>query len=73
MKPTVYFDDKSRTYWLSVRLSGQDVSATLKSIDRTWRALAPGTYLRKYFLSDQLESCTGVTKGRGSCLAVVLV
>jgi putative ABC transport system permease protein len=53
VKPTVYFDDKSRTYWLSVRLSGQDVSATLNSIDRTWRALAPGTYLWKYFLSDQ--------------------
>jgi putative ABC transport system permease protein len=53
VKPTVYFDDKSRTNWLSVRLSGQDVPATLNSIDRTWRAFAPATYLWKYFLSDQ--------------------
>ena len=53
VKPTVYFNDKSRTNWLSVRLSGQDVSATLASIDRTWRALAPATYLSKYFLSER--------------------
>ena len=53
VKPTVYFDDKSRTNWLSVRLSGQDVPATLNSIDRTWRALAPATYLSRYFLSDR--------------------
>jgi putative ABC transport system permease protein len=53
VKPTVYFNDRSRTNWLSVRLSGQDVSATLASIDRTWRALAPGTYLSKYFLSER--------------------
>jgi putative ABC transport system permease protein len=56
VKPTVYFNDKSRTNWLSVRLNGQDVSATLASIDRTWRALAPATYLWKYFLSDQFET-----------------
>jgi putative ABC transport system permease protein len=53
VKPTVYFNDKSRTNWLSVRLSGQDVPATLASVDRTWRALAPATYLWEYFLSDQ--------------------
>jgi putative ABC transport system permease protein len=53
VKPTVYFNDKSRTNWLSVRLSGQDVPATLASIDRTWRALAPDTYLWEYFLGDQ--------------------
>jgi putative ABC transport system permease protein len=53
VKPTVYFNDKSLTNWLSVRLNGRDVSATLASIDRTWRALAPATYLWEYFLSDQ--------------------
>ena len=51
VKPTVYFDDKSRTNWLSVRLSGH-VPETLTFIDRTWHALAPATYLWKYFLSD---------------------
>ena len=53
VKPTVYFDDKSATNLLSVRLSGQDVPATLTLIDKTWRALAPAAYLWKYFLSDQ--------------------
>lgn len=53
VKPTVYFDDKSATNLLSVRLSGQDVPATLTLIDRTWRALAPAAYLREHFLSDQ--------------------
>ncbi|MHB8812759.1 MAG: ABC transporter permease [Steroidobacteraceae bacterium] len=53
VKPTVYFNDKTRTNWLSVRLSGQAVSATLAAIDGSWRALAPGRYLWKYFLSDQ--------------------
>jgi len=53
VKPTVYFDDRSRTNLLSVRLSGQDIPATLTFIDRTWHALAPDTYLWKYFLSDR--------------------
>lgn len=53
IKPTVYFNDKSGTNWLSVRLSEQDVPATLTSIDKIWRAFAPATYLRRYSLSDR--------------------
>lgn len=78
VKPTVYFNDKSRTDWLSVRLSGDDVSATLASIDRAWRALAPGTYLWKYFLRDRFgtlyrsEERQGVMFGVYVVIAVVI-
>jgi putative ABC transport system permease protein len=70
VKPTVYFDDKSRTNWLSVRLSGQDVPATLNSIDRTWRALAPATYLSRYFLSDQFGTLYRSDERQGALFGV---
>ena len=53
VKPTVYFDDKSDARWLSVRISEQAVPAMLTSLDKSWHAFAPTTYLSKYFLSDQ--------------------
>jgi putative ABC transport system permease protein len=70
VKPTVYFDDKLRTNWLSVRLSGQDVPATLNSIDRTWRALAPATYLSRYFLSDQFGTLYRSDERQGALFGV---
>jgi putative ABC transport system permease protein len=70
VKPTVYFDDKSRTTLLSVRLSGQAVPATLNSIDRTWRALAPATYLSRYFLSDQFGSLYRNDERQGALFGV---
>ena len=48
-----YFDDKSDARWLSVRISEQAVPAMLTSLDKSWHAFAPTTYLSKYFLSDQ--------------------
>ena len=70
VKPTVYFNDKSRTNWLSVRLSGKDVPATLHSIDSTWRALAPDTYLSSYFLSDQFGTLYRSDERQGALFGV---
>jgi len=52
VKPTVYFDDKSDARWLSVRISEQAVPAMLTSLDKSWRAFAPTTYLEHYLLND---------------------
>ncbi len=70
VKPTVYFDDKTRTNLLSVRLSGQDVPATLTFIDRTWHALAPDTYLWRYFLSEQFGTLYRSDERQGVMLSV---
>ncbi len=72
VKPTVYFNDKSRTNWLSVRLNGQDVPATLASIDKTWRALAPATYLWEYFLSNQFGTLYRSDERSGVMLGVLV-
>lgn len=54
VKPTVYFDDKSDARWLSVRISEQAVPVMLASLDKSWHAFAPATYLGRYLLSDAL-------------------
>ena len=71
VKPTVYFNDKSRTNWLSVRISEQDGPATLASIDKTWRAFAPATYLRRYFLSDQFGTLYQSDERQGVMFSVL--
>jgi len=52
VNPTVYFDDKSNARWLSVRIGEQAMPAMLTSIDKSWHAFAPATYLGRYLLSD---------------------
>lgn len=56
VRPTVYFYDKYGMHTISIRISAQDVPATLAFIDRTWRASAPFTSSQRYFLSAGLKT-----------------
>jgi putative ABC transport system permease protein len=56
VKPTVYFYDKDNANMLSIRLGGQDIPATLNSIDQAWRSFAPSRSAQRYFLSDSFAA-----------------
>jgi putative ABC transport system permease protein len=55
VQPTVYGYYSDENTVVSVRIRGDRVSDTLAFIDKTWRVLAPGFPIQRYFLSDIFE------------------
>ncbi|HEY4338610.1 MAG TPA: ABC transporter permease [Steroidobacteraceae bacterium] len=77
VKPTVYFYDKSDARGLSVRISEQAVPAMLTSLDKSWHAFAPTTYLRRFLLSDAFGTLYRDDEKQGAmfgiCVAIAIL
>jgi putative ABC transport system permease protein len=69
VQPTVfgYYPDENTV--VSVRIRGDRVSDTLAFIDKTWRVMAPGFPIQRYFLSDIFEMQFKVDEKQGDMFA----
>jgi putative ABC transport system permease protein len=77
VKPTVFFNDQSSTWMLSVRLNGRDIPAALTFIDKTCRAFAPTTSFSRYLLSDSFGTLYRSDEKQGElfgiCVAIAIL
>jgi putative ABC transport system permease protein len=77
VKPTVFFNDQSSTWMLSVRLNGRDIPAALTFIDKTCRAFAPTTSFSRYLLSDSFGTLYRSDEKQGVmfgiCVAIAIL
>jgi putative ABC transport system permease protein len=69
VQPTVfgYYPDENTV--VSVRIRGDRVSDTLAFIDKTWRVMAPGFPIQRYFLSDIFEMQFKADENQGNMFA----
>ena len=54
-RPAIYFYDKDQNTEFSIRVHGNDISATLAFIDRSWRRFAPMAAVNRHFLDDSFN------------------
>jgi putative ABC transport system permease protein len=69
VQPMVYGYYPDENTVVSVRIRGDRVSDTLAFIDKTWRVLAPGFPIQRYFLSDIFEMQFKADEKRGNMFA----
>jgi putative ABC transport system permease protein len=69
VQPTVfgYYPDENMV--VSVRIRGDRVSDTLAFINKTWRVMAPGFPIQRYFLSDIFEKQFKADETQGNMFA----
>jgi putative ABC transport system permease protein len=69
VQPTVfgYYPDENTV--VSIRIRGDRVSDTLAFIDKTWRVMAPGFPIQRYFLSDVFEMQFKADERQGNMFA----
>jgi putative ABC transport system permease protein len=69
VQPTVfgYYPDENMV--ISVRIRGDRVSDTLAFIDKTWRLMAPGFPIQRYFLNDIFEKQFKADETQGNMFA----
>lgn len=70
VRPTVFFNDKSNMYTLSVRIRRRDMPATLAFINRVWRRFAGAYPSGRYFLSTQYSAYYERYQRQGTMLEV---
>jgi len=68
VKPMMYYMADPYPF-LVVRLSGQELNATVNRIDETWKRLVPGTPIRRTFLEDSFNALYAAEERQGQMFA----
>lgn len=69
-QPMVFLDDPGAGSFLSIRVQHERVAQALPFIDRTWRSLAPGVAMDRYFLSTAFSGLLADDERQGDILGV---
>jgi len=56
VSPTVYFVDPPQAKYISVKIAGDSLPETLRSIDEIWRKVGEARPIQRFFLNDHVES-----------------
>jgi putative ABC transport system permease protein len=68
--PAVYVDYPDGNTFLSIRVHGDRIPDTLAYIDKTWRSFAPGSAIRRSFLSDTFNEQFKADEKQGAMFVV---
>lgn len=72
-QPMVFLDDSAAATFLSIRVRHERVAQALLFIDTTWRSLAPGVAMDRYFLSGAFSSLLADDERQSDILVVFVV
>ena len=72
-QPMVFLDDPGAGTFLSIRVRHERIPQALAFIDRTWRSLAPGVAMDRYFLSSAFSGLLADDERQGDILGAFVV
>jgi putative ABC transport system permease protein len=70
VQPMVFVDDAGTSTFLSIRVRHDRIAQALPFIDQTWRSLAPGAALDRYFLSSAFGDLLASDRRQGELLGI---
>jgi len=70
VQPMVFLDDPGSAAFVSVHVRHEQISEALAFIDTTWRSLAPGVAIDRYFLNSAFSGLLTDDERQGDILAL---
>lgn len=69
VQPMIYLVDPSRYWLLSLKVRSGQLPQALSFLDSTWRSLAPGIAINRYFVSDRFNDLFRTDQRQGAMFA----